>query len=103
MKKPFSLFINKYVITAIAFLILMLFLDPNDWFTQRSRTKELEQANDNATFLKREIDKMNKELMAVQNDSATLERYAREKFHEKKENEDVYIVVHDTAQTPQKK
>lgn len=98
MKKFLSLLINKYVITAVAFLVLMLFLDQNDWFSQRVRAKELDQANDNAAFLRSEIAKMNKELESLQNDTTTMERYAREKYHEKRDMEDVYIVVKDTTQ-----
>ncbi len=100
MKRILSLLVNKYVLTLIGFLVLMLFIDQNDWFTQQERRKELSKANESAVFLQSEIDKMNKELSNLQNDSATLERYAREKYNEKRIDEDVYIVVKDTTKTP---
>ena len=76
----------------------MLFFDQNDWFTQRARQRDLNKANDNIAFMKSEITNMKASLQKLQTDPATLERYAREKYYEKRDNEDVYMIVRDTAQ-----
>jgi len=75
----------------------MLFMDQNDWFTQQERRKELDKARENVEFLRGEIATMKDELEKLNTDSATLERYAREYYHEKRDNEDVYVIIPDTT------
>jgi len=98
VKKLLSGLLNKYILTALAFAVLMLFMDQNDWFTQQERQRELDKVSGNVEFLRGEIANMNEELEKLNTDSATLERYAREHYHEKREHEDVYVIIPDTVQ-----
>lgn len=88
---------NKYIITAVLFLLLMIFFDQNDWFTQHAREKELEQTQEKIDHLNKEVDRMDKELDGLNGSNARLEQYAREKYHEKRDGEDVYIIIPDTV------
>lgn len=97
VKRTLSFLLNKYIITALVFIVLMLFFDQNDWFTQRARQRDLNKANEHIAFMKSEITDMKTQLQKLQTDPATLERYAREKYYEKRDNEDVYMIVRDTA------
>jgi len=97
MKKLLPGLLNKYIFTALAFVVLMLFIDQNDWFTQRQRQREVDKANENVEFLRGAIATMNEQLEQLNTDSATLERYAREHYHEKREDEDIYVIVPDTT------
>ena len=80
----------------------MLFFDQNDWFTQRARKKDLETTKANIEFLKGEITKMEGELKALNTDTGELERYAREKYHEKRAGEDLYLIHIDTVKPAEK-
>ncbi|MCB0698774.1 MAG: septum formation initiator family protein [Chitinophagales bacterium] len=91
MKKVLRIATNKYLLTGIVFVVWVGYFDRNDWFTAREREDELENVKDNIAYLKTEIADMKKQKDGVQNDSATLEKFARERYHLKRENEDVYV------------
>ena len=83
---------NKYLIAGIAFLVWMLFFDPKDWgliAARNNKLKELKQSEKHLTIL---IKDTKKELSLLKTDAASIERYAREKFFMKKDNEDLFIV-----------
>lgn len=84
------------------FLLLMLFFDQNDWFTQHSRQMELQQIQEKIDHVSSESGRMEAELNDLNANNARLEQYAREKYHEKRDGEDVYVIVTDTVK-PQKK
>jgi len=73
----------------------MLFFDQNDWFTQRQRVNELSEVESKIDHLRKESERMNAELEALSRPEY-IERYARERYHEKKDGEDIYIIVTDT-------
>ena len=96
MKKILKLISNKYLLTVFAFLLLMLFFDQNDWFTQRARQRNLDELNQNIEYLTQGADKMELDLKELNTNPLKLETYAREKYNEKRANEDVYIIKRDT-------
>ena len=75
----------------------MIFFDQNDWFTQNERENELNQTQEKIDHLNSEVLRMEKELNDLNTNNAKLEQYAREKYHEKKDGEDVYLIVTDTV------
>lgn len=91
------------MITAVLFLLLMAFFDQNDWFTQHERETELRQTQEKIDHLKGEVTRMEKELGDLNGSNAKLEQYAREKYHEKKDGEDVYLIIADSVKAPAKK
>ena len=91
MKKVFSFITNKFLLTAVAFLAWMVYFDQNDWMAQQSRKKELNDLNDNIAYLHTEIAQMEKELEGMSKDPRVLEKYAREQYRMKKDDEDIYV------------
>jgi len=77
----------------------MVFFDQNDWFTQYARVKELEETQGKIDHLNTEIDRMDKELNDINTNNAKTEQYAREKYHEKRDGEDLYLIIHDSVKT----
>lgn len=96
MKKVFTgIFVvirNKYLLSLGIFAVLMLFFDRNDIFTQIERKKQLKELQASKQFYLDEIARTRKELTDLQHNSAALEKYARENFYMKRDNEDVFIV-----------
>ncbi len=80
----------------------MLFFDQNDWFTQHGREAELQQTQEKIDHLNNEVVRMEKELSDLNGSNAKLEQYAREKYHEKRDGEDVYIIVPDSVKQEKK-
>ncbi|HZW70479.1 MAG TPA: septum formation initiator family protein [Hanamia sp.] len=97
MKNWRSIFYNKYLITGIAFAIWMMFFDRNDLPSQIRRSSELYKMKQNQKNMALLIANTEKELQLLKTNPETLEKYAREKFLMKKDNEDVYIVTLDSS------
>lgn len=87
---------NKYVLIGCLFLIWMLFLDSNSWLIHRELNKELQQLDDNKEYYRKEI-YTDEQLIKNLEDSVGLEKFAREKYFMKKENEDIYIIEHQNS------
>lgn len=83
---------SKYFITGIAFFTWMIFIDRNDLPLQWKRVTELNQLQQSEKNMTRQIIETKKELDQLKTNPATLEKYAREKYMMKKDNEDLYII-----------
>lgn len=88
---------NKYIITGIAFAVWMLFFDRNDLSLQLKRVNELQRLQESEKVMDVQIADTKHELKLLKTNPETLEKYAREKFMMKKENEDLYIVDFDSS------
>ena len=84
-------FRNIYAIIGLIFFIWMVFLDTNSLVKFIGLKKKLDRLENEKTKLEIEILK-DKELIKKLNDSIEIEKYGREKYFLKKENEDVYII-----------
>jgi len=82
------------------FVVLMLFIDRNDIFNQLQRKKQLNELLESKKYYQQQIEQTKKNLADLQNNAAALEKYAREKYLLKRDNEDVFVV--DNEQEKQK-
>ena len=90
--KPWFQFLsNKYVWVLLFFSGWMLFLDNYSYFDHRFLDQQIEELEDNKTYYQQEI-KKDKENIKLLKNPYQIEKYAREKYYMKKENEDIYIV-----------
>ena len=83
---------NKYLIELAVFAIVMLFLDKNDIFTQLGRGKELRELQQSKRHYTTQIATEQKDSQALKTNPATLEKYAREKYMMKRDNEELFII-----------
>lgn len=83
---------NKYFLCALGFIIWMLFFDPRDVFSQLEHTRELNDLKASKSHYQQEITKETAELERLKTNPATLEKYAREKYLMKRDNEDLFLV-----------
>lgn len=100
-KKILRFFINKYFITTVAFFVWLVFFDSNNVLTNLRTRDKLNDLKKDKKFY---IDEVRKDSMLVQKllyDTLELEKYAREKYLMKKDNEDVYLVI-DTTVDPRR-
>jgi|TARA_B110000967_G_scaffold71336_1_gene73841 cell division protein FtsL len=91
----FKVLTNTFVMILIPFIIWMLFFDENSYVTHNKFDKEIEELESTILFYKDKIGQ-DKETIKKLQDSLELERFAREKYLMKKENEDIYIIEFDT-------
>jgi len=88
---------NKYLLTGIVFLILMLFLDRNNLISQYRMRKELNGLKKELQFYQEQAQKDSIELSRLVGDTLELEKLGREKYLMKRDSEDIYIIVRKPA------
>ena len=98
VKNIIHLFRNKYILALTVFTVLMLFIDRNDIFNQFQRKKQLNDLLASKKYYQQQIDQTKKNLADLQNNAAALEKYARERYLLKRDNEDVFIVGDESSQ-----
>lgn len=83
---------NKYGLTLLIFTVWLAFFDHNDLLTQIERTSELRKLEKSKAYYTGQIEAIRTELAELDNDPASLEKAAREKFLMKRDSEDVFII-----------
>jgi cell division protein FtsB len=97
LKKILSFFINKYFITTVAFIVWLVFFDSNSLITRNQLQQKLDDLNQEKQFYLDEIRKDSTLTQDLMTDSAELERFARERYLMKKDNEDLFLVIDTTG------
>ncbi len=93
MKRLLELLRNKYFIAIVAFTVWMLFFDRNDILAQYEYRAEVNKLQNEKDFYVKEIAKVKKDLTELDSNLSTAEKFAREKYFMKKDNEDVFVIV----------
>ena len=88
---------NKYFIASLAFITWVTFFDSKDLLTQAQRRQELNDLQVSKEHYTNQISTERKELSRLQSNPATLEKYAREKYYMKRDNEDLFIIPSEGA------
>lgn len=86
---------NIFVIILVPYLIWMIFFDENSYVVHKKFDKEIDDLESTISFYEKKIAE-DKAVIKSLKDSLQLERFAREKYLMKKENEDIYIIEFDT-------
>lgn len=87
---------NKYVLILVLFIVWMIFFDANSYLIHHELDSDINALEDNAEFYQKEIDQ-DKSFIKKMEDSGEMEKFAREKYYLKKENEDIYIIEHEDS------
>jgi len=85
---------NKYLLISLVFGVWMLFLDNYSLMDQRTLDQQINELQDNKKYYQDEIRKDKENIKLLKNDDQ-IEKYAREKYYMKKENEDIYIIEYE--------
>src|SRR4029450_9299027 len=88
---------NKFFIAFAAFAVWMLFFDERDVFTMRHHRQGLRELQQSKKYYADQINKEKTELEKLKNSPATLEKYAREKYYMKSDNEDLSLLTEKQA------
>lgn len=82
---------NKFFIAFAAFTVWMLFFDERDVFTMQHHRQELRELQQSKKYYTDQINKEKTQLESLKM-AATLEKYAREKYYMKRDNEDLFLI-----------
>ncbi len=84
---------NKYLIAILGFLVWMFVFDRNSLIDRIKYARALHEMEDEKRYYLEKIDEDSQRLNELKTDRENLEKYAREQFYMKKEDEDVYVIV----------
>lgn len=87
---------NKYVIILLLFLAWMVFFDTNSYFIHEELNDDINALEQTKDFYREEIVN-DKRFIEKMKDSDEVEKYAREKYYLKRENEDIYIIENEDS------
>ena len=93
MMRLLYLFKNKYFLVSTAFLVWMVFFDRNDLFSQYEYHQQVSKLQQERDFYQKETAKVHQDLDELTTNKEKLEKFAREKYLMKKDNEDVFVIV----------
>lgn len=91
--KPFK---NIYFLIFIVFSVWMLFFDSNSWFFHNDLNNEIDDIQEEKEYYKKEIDKDSKEIKKLSTEEG-IEKFGRENYHMKKENEEIYLIEYEDS------
>src|ERR1700759_3966329 len=83
---------NKYLLATAGFVVWLIFFDRNDLFTQLERKKDLRQIKASEQYFAQRIAEDRKFSKDLQFNASAIEKYAREKYLMKRDNEDLFLV-----------
>lgn len=95
MKRIPSWLKNKYALSIIVFLVWMMFFDRNDFISQYSYRQVLKKLKADNEYYQKEIEQNKKDMQELMSDPKHLEKFARERYMMKKDNEDIFLIVYD--------
>ena len=84
---------NKYFITILIFGVWMLFFDNNNFIAQFRLNRTLNELEMEKDYYLSEIEKDRQACYELITDTLTLEKFGREQYLMKRDNEDIYLIV----------
>jgi len=83
---------NKYLLAGVFFLVWIFFFDPKDIPSSINRVKTYNKLQQTEQHLNKQIADTRKDLDLLKTNPQTIEKYARENYMMKKDNEDLFII-----------
>ena len=84
---------NKYFLASFAFVLLLLLNERNSVFDQYKYKHELKAVEAKHQFYREEIARLRKEKEELFGSDKNLEKFAREKYLMKRDDEDVFVMI----------
>jgi cell division protein FtsB len=98
MQFPFKKVVtNKYLIASVIFLVYMIFADKNNVIEQYKLQQQFTKIKREHKYYEQQIIDARKQQEELFSNEKNLEKFAREKYLMKKDNEDVFVIVKKPA------
>ena len=75
------------------FVAWVLFFDRNDLLSRYANMRQLKRLRQDKMYYKQKIEENRKDMIELKTNPKNLEKFAREKYLMKKDNEDVFVFV----------
>lgn len=94
-KKIIRIAKNKFFIATLAFVVYLTFFDSHSLIYQYQLKSSLNTLKHEKEFYLSEIRQDRKMTEILTNDTAALEKFAREKYLMKRNNEDIFLIIEE--------
>lgn len=84
---------NRYFLTVMVFLVWIILFDNNNLVNRYRYMKNLRQLENDREYFMERIEEDRRKLNELKTSNENLEKFAREEYFMKKDNEDIYIIV----------
>jgi len=81
------------IVVGLLFIIWIVFFDEHNFIQQLQDKKKLEHLVEQEQIMRDKLKANQQKMMELQTNQENLEKFAREQFHMKKENEDLFLVI----------
>ncbi|OIQ23023.1 septum formation initiator family protein [Lacinutrix sp. MedPE-SW] len=89
-------FKNIFLLIFTAFALWMLFFDSNSLLIHNELNNEIKAIENEKEYYRKEIAKDNKAIKELKKEEG-LEKFAREEYYMKRDNEDIYIIEYQDS------
>jgi cell division protein FtsB len=84
---------NKYFVVGLAFAVFVFFFDSFNIVERVKLSRQLRQSREELSYYNTEIVEIKRQLDELLVNDATAEKFARERYLMKRENEDVFVIL----------
>jgi cell division protein DivIC len=84
---------NHYLITLFLFFAWMIFMDENNLLNQYRKYSQLKELREKRAYYIEQIKTTNQQYAELTTNPESQEKFAREKYRMKRDNEDVFVIV----------
>lgn len=91
----FPILRNKFVITVLIFGVWIILFDQNNLLDRYRDVKKLNQLKAEKEYFINKIDEDQRRMKELISDKENLEKFAREEYLMKRDNEDVFLVIEE--------
>lgn len=88
-----SLVVNKYFISLVIFLVLIIFFDQHNLVDRYKSKQHLNQLKQDTLFYREKIRKDREAIKLLKTNPENLEKFAREKYMMKAPDEDIFVIL----------
>jgi cell division protein FtsB len=84
---------NKYVLTAVIFVVWLLLFDQNNLADRSKTSRQYNLLLEERSYYLNKIEEDKKRINELKTNTENLEKFAREQYLMKKDNEDIFVIV----------
>ena len=86
------LFRNKFILSFVLFFVWLTFIDTNSLIERTKNIPQVHQLEKDKLYYEKKIQEDHERLQELESDRENLEKFAREQYLMKRENEDIFII-----------
>lgn len=84
---------NKFVLASTVFILWMLFLDTNNLLQRVKTLSHINKLQEQKEYYEKRIKEDKEKLIELRSDKKKLEKFAREQYLMKRDNEDIFVIL----------